>query len=246
MSRSNPTEHSQHPCTRWFEWSGSEGVIRYYDKSAKQNVEIPDGFTFILLDQLATVKGWHDVSDSGIYANEVRDTKQEVMVVKAFKAGTIAEGFYSAIRDRVNAFGGYYVSNCYIAFRNEHGTLALGSLSFKGAALSAWMDFQNANRADLYKKSIQIKGHTEGKKGKIVFRTPKFFIREITPETDGQATELDRNLQVYLKGYLSRTKTEQVSQQEEHHEESHHEPDEAHESTEPVNSKIDDSDALPF
>jgi len=246
MSRSNPTEHSQHPCTRWFEWDGSNGGLRYYDKSAKQNIEVPDGFTFILLDQLATVKGWHDASDSGIYANEVRDTKQEVLIVKAFKAGTIAEGFYASIRDRVNAFGGYYMANLYIAYRGENG-LALGSLHFKGAALSVWMEFQKANRSDLYKKSIQIKGHTEGKKGKIVFRTPKFFIREITPETDAAATELDRGLQTYLKTYLSRTKSEQVEQRHEEHEPEHQEEQREPEPDEiPMDHNAEEPSDLPF
>jgi hypothetical protein len=58
-------------------------VIRYYDKEAKKNVDVGADFTFILLDQLASVRGWHDDSNSGIYSNEVKDTTQEALVVKA-------------------------------------------------------------------------------------------------------------------------------------------------------------------
>ncbi len=80
MSRSNPNENGNpNPSTRWFEWNGEHGLVRYYDKQAEQQVEVGDDFTFMLLDQLGTVKGWHDASDSGIYANEVKDTRQDVL-----------------------------------------------------------------------------------------------------------------------------------------------------------------------
>ena len=102
MSRSNPQEHLSNPAVRWFEWNGEKGVIRFYDKDAKTNVDVPLPFTFLLLDQLATVRGWHDASASGIYANEVRDTTKDTLVVKSFKGGTIAEGLYKDIKADVN------------------------------------------------------------------------------------------------------------------------------------------------
>jgi hypothetical protein len=208
MSRSNPTTHSNHPCQRWHDWNGERGEITYYDRQLEKNITVADGFTFMLLDQLATVKGWHDASDSGIHSNEVRDTKQEVLIVKAFKGGVIAEGFYATIRDRINSLGGHFTANCYIAFR-DNGLLALGSIQFKGAALSKWMDFTKENRSELYKKSIQIKGFTEGKKGRITYRTPNFHIRDITPETNDEATTLDIELQKYLAQYFNKPKVEQ-------------------------------------
>lgn len=210
MSRSNPTTHAANPATRWHEWDGSNGGLRYYDKEAKTNVDVPDGFTFMLLDQLSTIKGWHDASDSGILSNEVRDTKQEVFVVKAHKGGILAEGHWTNIRDKVCNLGGNFTANLYIAFKNEDGKLVIGSLQIKGAALNAWIEFRNANRADLYKKAVRIKGYDEGKKGKIVFRTPRFEIRDITEETDAEAKEIDRFLQDYLKEYLRKTRVEQA------------------------------------
>ena len=77
MSRSNPNTGSSNPSTRWHEWAGDKGILKYYDKAQAATVEVPLPFTFILLDETATVKGWHDASESGIYANEVRDTRQE-------------------------------------------------------------------------------------------------------------------------------------------------------------------------
>ncbi|MCR4297531.1 MAG: hypothetical protein NUV75_02075 [Gallionella sp.] len=210
MSRSNPTDNMPHPCARWIEWDGSNGEFRYYDKSKKENVSLGNAMTFILLDQLATIKGWHDASESGIFSNEIRDITQDALVVKSFKGGTLAEGNYKAIRDRIIAHGGHFTANLYVAIKIDDA-LALGSIQFKGAALSAWMEFSKAHRADLYKKAVRCKGFNEGKKGKIVFRTPIFGIAELGEESDAKANELDKTLQEFLTSYFGRTRVQQVA-----------------------------------
>ena len=220
MSRSNPHDNAPNPAVRWFEWNGEHGIVRYYDKDAKKNVDVGSEFTFVLLDELASVRGWHDASGSGIYSNEVRDTRQDVMVVKAFKGGTLAEGVYKDIKDRVNTQGGQFVANCYIGFKNGGGKLAIGSLRFKGAALGAWMEFRKAHRGDLYKEAIRICGYTEGKKGRVIFRMPVLLLHALSPEANADATALDKVLQEWLSGYFTRTKRDQVDQSQ------HHVPDE--------------------
>lgn len=210
MSRSNPQDTVVNPSTRWFEWNGETGVVRYYDKAAQRNVEVGNDFSFVLLDELGSVRGWHDASDSGIYSNEVKDTRQDVLIVKSFKGGTIAEGLYKDIKDRVNAAGGQFVANCYLGYKAEDGALSIGCLRFKGAALAAWMEFRKAHRAALYEKGIRIKGYTEGKKGRIVFRTPVLHITELSPASHAQAVGLDKVLQEFLSVYLKKNKREQV------------------------------------
>lgn len=210
MSRSNPSELAANPASRWFEWNGEAGVVRYYDKEVKKNIDCGTEFGFVLLDELASVRGWHDVSGSGIYSNEVRDTREGILIVKAFKGGTLAEGLYKDIKDRVNAVGGQFVANCYIGFKNGSEALALGSLRFKGAALGAWMEFRKAHRSELYSKAVRIVGFTEGKKGRITYRMPVLTIANLAPATNEAALELDRQLQEYLKGYLSKTKRDQA------------------------------------
>jgi len=218
MSRSNPHENgTPNPATRWFEWNGEHGTVRYYDKEKKENVEVGSDFTFILLDRLGTVGGWHDPSQSAIYANEVKDTRQDVLIVKAFKGGVLAEGLYKDIKDRVNSAGGQFVANCYIAFKNGGDKLAIGSMKFKGAALGAWMDFEKEHRADLYTKAIRIHGFTEGKKGRVVFRVPTLSVVPISDDTNAAAVALDKQVQEFLKGYFKRTKRDQVEQAPEHH-----------------------------
>lgn len=203
MSRSNPHVDAPNPATRWFEWNGEHGTVRYYDKDSKKNVDVALPFTFLLLDELASVRGWHDASESGIYSNEVKDTRTDILVVKAFKGGTLAEGLYKDIKDRVNTVGGQFVANCYIAFKHGAG-LVIGSLRFKGAALGSWMEFRKANRSALYSKAIDITGFVEGKKGKVVFRIPVFSPREVSSETHHIAVALDAELQGFLTAYFSR------------------------------------------
>lgn len=209
MSRSNPTDQGSHPCSRWHEWDGSLGQVRYYDKQTKTNIPIKGDFTFILLDQLSVIKGWHDASDSGITSNEVRDTTTDPFVVKAFEGGVLASGIYQNIRDRVVALGAHFTTNCYIAYK-DGAILSIGSLQLKGAALNAWVEFKKKHRSELYTKAVRISGFEEGKKGKITFRVPKFFISDISPETNEKALALDAELQHYLNKYLARPKQEQA------------------------------------
>ena len=212
MSRSNPSANAPNPSARWMEWNGEKGGVRYYDKDAKVNVDVPLPFTFLLLDELACVRGWHDASQSGIYSNEVRDTTKDALVVKAFKGGTLAEGFYKAIKDRVNNEGGQFVANCYVAVKLENGTLTLCSIRFKGAALGAWMEFRKAHRGSLYEKAVRITGFTEGKKGRIVFRVPTFELKDVSSDTNRDAIALDKTLQAYLDGYLQRKTRDQADE----------------------------------
>lgn len=218
MSRSNPNENgTPNPATRWFQWSGEKGAIQFYDKEREETIEVGSDFTFMLLDQLGSVRGWHDASDSGIYSNEVKDTRQDVLVVKSFKGGAIAEGLYKDIKDRVNTEGGRFVASCYIAFKGDDGRLSIGNIGFKGAALKQWMEFTGAHRSDLYKKAIRINGFSEGKKGRVTFRVPTFHVTEVSAETNEAATALDRELQEFLKVYFKRTKRDQVEHAPERH-----------------------------
>lgn len=239
MSRSNPTDTIPNPAQRWFEWNGEKGNVRYFDKAKKENVEIALPFSFLLLDELASVRGWHEASQSGIYSNEVRDTRDAVLVVKAFKGGTIAEGLYKDIKDRVNVAGGSFVANCYIAFKNGSG-LEIASIRFKGSALGAWMEFRKAHRSDLMKKAVEIHAFIEGKKGRVTFRVPQMRLKDVSPDSQNAAVALDEQLQAFLAGYLKRTKRDQVDAVETHVPVDHEPPP----PDAPVNPPYDDD--IPF
>lgn len=230
MSRSNPTDGISNPSTRWFQWSGGNdgGFIRWYDKDAKSDVKVDLPFTFLLLDELSTVKGWHDPSESGIYANEVRDTRQDVLVVRSFKGGELASGIYKNIKDRVAAQGGHYCTSLYLAYK-DGDELKIGNLCLKGAAAGAWMEFKRSapTRKDANGKTlrayfvdaVKIGSYEQLKKGATVYRVPVFTLQQVSPESNRQAIALDAELQAFLTDYLRRPKSEAAKPEEEteHH-----------------------------
>lgn len=216
MSRSRPNENSPNPATRWFEWHGERGVVTYYDKDKKENIDLPLPFVAIVLDQLSAVKGWDDSTKSGIYSNAVRDTREEVLTVKSFKGGVIAEGRYKDIKAQVNAAGGHFESQIYIAYKGPSG-LAIAVLSFKGAALGAWMEFSRAHRSAIQNDAVTITGYTEGQKGRVIFRVPTFAIKTLSADTNAEAVKLDATLQEWLDAYLKRNK--QTAPREPEHDE---------------------------
>ncbi len=221
MSRSNPTEGTRNPCTRWFEWAGGAegGFVRWYNKDTKEDVKFEGAFTFLLLDELSTVKGWHESSESSIYANEVRDTRQETLVVRSFKSGELASGIYTSIRDRIVAIGGHYCASIYIGYKDGEG-LKIGNLCLKGAAAGAWMEFKrNApTRKDASGKStrayfmdaVKITGYEQMKKGGTTYRVPQFGLAAVSETTNQQAVALDGELQAFLTDYFKRPKAEAV------------------------------------
>lgn len=222
MSRSNPQVLNPNPSTKWFEWNGEMGIFKYYDKVKEEVQPVPLPFTFILLDELAVVRGWHEPSESGITSNEVRDTRSEPFVVKAFKGGRIAEGVWQSIKDRVGNAGGRFNSNLYIAYKEVGDPkLRIGSLMLHGAALMSYFDWRRDEGSSVeeidgkkvpvrYAHAIAVKKFAEGKQGKVVYRYPVFELVDVIPESNRQAMELDRELQKYLEGYFKRTKVEQV------------------------------------
>jgi len=197
-----------HPCGRWIEWNGETGGFRYYDKTDKTNKPLALPFGFIVVGKTATVKGWHEASESGIMANEVADTTRDPFVVKSFKGGPLASGFYREIKDRVAALGGHYTSNIYLAYKSG-AEMVLGCLQLKGAALMAWSDFEKAHRAEIWSKAVKVATFAEGKKGKVIFRTPVFEIVGLSKESDDAAGVIQEKLKTFHAEYFKRTTTEQ-------------------------------------
>jgi len=229
MSRSNPNESvSTHICTRWLEWGGATGNLTHYDKAMKENVPVALPFTFILLDILGTVTGWHDASGSGIVSNEMKmgDVGKGTFAVRAFKSrGDLVTGTWKHIKDRVNTLGGKFTVNLYMGYR-DGDALKIGCVQFSGAALNAWVDFKDANQKDIYTKAIVITGSKDGQKGAVKFKTPTFALRDISADSNAEAVELDRILQGFLAEKLQKP-APQAAAEPEPEPEHHWEPDTA-------------------
>jgi len=211
MSRSNNTEIIS-PVKRHFEWSGSEGCIKYFDKTKGEkgeNILLKLPFTFLVLDRLTTMRGFSDADNSGIWSNEIRDLKKETLTVRT-KKGIIGQGLYETL-DAVKNKGAQYAQSVYIAYYDENKELSIGNLLMTGSSIGPWIDLLKGK--DIYKYAVIIKEKKEEKKGATKFFAPVFNLTTVKPETDNKAIDLDKELQTYLKAYFSRNATQQTEQQ---------------------------------
>lgn len=196
MSRSN-NEQLVNPAKRFFEWSGSEGKIKWYDKETKENVYIDLPFTFLVLDTLVTITGYSDADQSGYWSNEIRSTQKDELTVRT-KHGIAKRGLYSEVKDLV---GAKYTQSVYIAYRGENG-LEIGNLKLSGSAIGPWIEFRKGR--DIYSGAVAVTGKTQEKKGANKYFAPVFEAKTTSEETNARANELDQELQAYLIPYLNR------------------------------------------
>ena len=198
---------SKNPATKFLEWKSDQKGFSYYDKGLSKNVEVSLPFKFVFLDELSTVKGWNDASNSGIFANEVKYLSKEKMTVKSFKGGEIAQGYYNEIKDRVKNSGGHYSKSIYIML--EDGALA--NIQLKGSATQQWGEFVKANRQSITRTWINVASATENKKGKVVFSIPNFTIGADIEDLDARDADAKFDeLEAYLKTYLAKVDVEDI------------------------------------
>lgn len=187
------------PATKFLEWKSNDKCFAYYDKEAGENKTISLPFTFLVLDELHTVKGWNDASSSSIYSNEVKFISKEPLTVKPFKGNEIAKGLYKDIKEKIVAAGGHYTKSIYIML--EDGSLA--NIQLKGSAVQKWGDFTQKSKDRLPDEWIQVKNALEGKKGAVKFWTPEFtFLKSLNEDEANQADDAFNTLETYLKTYL--------------------------------------------
>lgn len=208
MSRSNNTEIIN-PAKFFYEWVGSKGCLKYFDKSKGEKgeqvfVNLP--FTFLVLDRLSSIKGFSDDDQSGFWSNEIRDIKKEKLTVRT-KKGVVATEFYSNLAPVLN-LGACYSQSVYIAVKDEKGQFSICNFAIHGSAIGEWINLCKGK--DIYKYAVTIVSATPAKKGATNYFIPVFKLNPtISPETEQRAIELDKELQEYLTTYFNRNKSEQ-------------------------------------
>jgi hypothetical protein len=201
MSRADnykPTIES--PVKKYLSWSSNEKCFKYYDKEQAKDVLVKLPTSFVHLDELATIKGWDEKSESGIYSNEVRSTKLEEFNVRSFKGGEIIKGIYQDVKLRIQGAGGIFHTSMYVYLNGE-----VVNLSFKGSALMGWSDFAKENRRNFGGNTIEILTAAEGKKGAVKFSTPVFTLGKPIGLTENEKAEGAYTL---LKAYLDAKKVQ--------------------------------------
>lgn len=199
MSRSQPTLIN--PAQHFMSWSGSTGTLQWYNKETKANVPVKLPFRFLVLDQLATIKGYNKQAKAGYYSNEVRNTRKEELHVRLGNS-TVFTGMYKNEQDVVQVpKGADYTQSVYIAHKIGDQWV-LGNINMKGSSRSAWFDFTNKYKVE--------NGAIVMNKGEVQtaqtgdFYPPTFTYESSTTAEDTEAIKLDERLQIYLSQYLSK------------------------------------------
>ena len=189
------------PATKFLNWKSNDKCFSFYDRETKENVLVPLPFKFLVLEEMHTISGWNDATQSGIYSNEVKFISKETMTVKPFKGNEIAKGLYKDIKEKVKAAGGHYVKSIYIML--EDGSLA--NLQLKGSAVQGWGEFTQKGKQRLVDEWVSVDKAIDGKKGAVKFTTPDFkFLQSITDAESELADDCFNTLETYLKTYLKK------------------------------------------
>lgn len=215
MSRSNPTLSS--PVQRHFKWSAGDGHLVWWDKDAKQEVEVSLPFRTIVLDQLSAMTGWSETNSSGIWSNEIRNMKMDELVVRV-KAGVLERGLYEHIKDKAKSQGAKYAASVYIAYRDTPDSpWTIGNIRLSGAAVSPWFELRKTLGVPLDSAGIGIAltGSEYVEKNKTIkYYEPKFEMFPTTDADEAVVKKLDEALQKYLEVRLSRREDEREERAE--------------------------------
>lgn len=205
MSRSNNTDLIN-PAVKFFDWSGGEGHLRYFDKSLGEkgeNVTVELPFRFLILDRVYQVTGGIDDNSGyiGFWSNAIKNLKTQKLVVRS-KRGVEVQGIYEHIKGHP---GVKFMQGLYVAFKDgDSDELQIGYLKLKGAALSSWFDFTKAHR-NIYEGAFAITLASPRKKGTNTYYEPVFeHIANVSDESAARAKALDEmQLQPYLTSYFA-------------------------------------------
>lgn len=211
MGRSNPNTHTQNPASRFLEWSGGEGTLTYWNGQERVSVPFSEKkpFKFLVVEKGSQVTGGISLEGEyhGYFSNFVTDLSSQPFTVRS-KAGAVATGLWSDIKESVKAKGGKFATSLYIGVK-DGDTLDLQNIKFTGAALNVWIDA--CKGIDIFKGAFAIVGSRKEKNGAVTFHVPVFkYFDDIPAEMDEQAKELDRQFSEYLKSYVQNGTQEKV------------------------------------
>ncbi len=177
------------------------GALSYWDKEKTENITVPTPFEFIVLDQLATIKGWSDADGSGFWSNEVKSVGYDTFNVRT-NAGLKASGVWKDIKADPDVAGAKYHTSIYLATKGREG-MEISNLALTGAALNSWIEFTKKN--DVRKVKVVLSQWNDAKKGAVNYKTPVFIAVPMSDEERNEAVKLAKELKTYHDEYFSYT-----------------------------------------
>lgn len=177
----------------------SKGYFAYYDKEREENIPFKGAFSFLTLDELITVTGFNEPSQSGIYSNEVHKLDDTLNVSIFGARNPFASGKWKDIKREVAYEGGKFAFSVY-GMQKIGESWELVNIKIAGGALGPWIELKSHN--DVFGSNAVVqRTHTKEKKGSNEFLSPVFELKAIEDRAIlDAADELDKILQEYLDG----------------------------------------------
>jgi len=188
------------PVRYFVSFSGATGTFSYWDREAKEKVDLGESVDMVLMDTRSAVTGWNEEHGGRIFSNRVKSITEE-FTVRCGKE-TLNVGLWSAIKDEVKSNGGKFCTEAF-CLMNIEGVWEPVQLDFSGASLGDWMTFVESvgGKWNLYQNVISITKGEQKKKGAVKFFGLTFKQGELPTELSDEANTFnDDMLQPYLKG----------------------------------------------
>jgi len=206
MSLKDFLPKAETPVKKYWNYKAGSGEFTRYDKEKAANFTT-DSLTFIVLEQVSFISGFHEKTNSGIISNFVLNTKEQDLKVRTFGGLEIANGKYQEIKDQIKVVGGKFTKG-YFVYNTE--TKEIEHIAFSGAGLGNPEEPQK-NRIKIknaFKYKVE-KGDPQ-KKGASKFYYPKWEkIINIDVEEYEEALAKARIVDDYIADYFGRSKTEE-------------------------------------
>lgn len=200
---------TKNPITKILYYKSELKKFEYWNKEKQEKEYLEPPFKFIFLGHFNCIGGWHTTSKCAIYSNQIFDTLKEKIIVKTKINGTIFEGIYKEIKDKIKLVGGVFYKSIYVML--EDGSLA--NIKLKGTVLSGlskevsiskedvlgYSDFFNKNNHLLDNQWIEVKSFAEAKKGATKFSIPIF---EVGTHLTNEQNEKAEHCLLLLKNYI--------------------------------------------
>jgi len=213
MSRSNPNSGSEkptNPAELFLQWDSDNKQFKYWDKEAKKNVLVPLPVKFLVLDTLATVTGFNEATEQGIWSNEVKNVTKDSFTVMT-KKGVEGKGLWNDVKTKVS--GAKFASSVYAAYLAPDKTIKLVNFKMSGSSLNTWIEFLNPDKKsgntkpNILKNGVIVKTSEDRKKGRNNYSCPIFSeVENIPDDINEKAAVLDATLQAYLSEYFAYVK----------------------------------------
>jgi hypothetical protein len=193
------------PVKYWLSWKGDTGQFQYWDSENQKNV-IVEQAKMLVLDKRSTVTGWSEAFGGRIFANVVKNLKEDLVV--RTKNHSIAKGPWTEIKEVVNKAGGNFCVNIYaLAKLDESTEWEPVCLQVEKSCLSAWSDFLEENKIyEVYKGVVTVARGEEQQKGRVKYFVTKFVLNYLeslkNDDPDMDLEELEKQTKSFDIEYL--------------------------------------------